>query len=140
MVRPLKMVVLLPFVHLLQHVLVHSCDHQVLCISLISLWSLMSLPDVSPPISNILALPLSLETAAMSCPPSAAHGGVSLQHPLSKIPLFNKPLMSLSLSMSSFFGLEAGQLQDLPAFRVQPNSPAPRHSVNNLETVAKWSE
>ena len=124
MVRPLRTVALLPFVHLLQQDLVHSRDHQILFISLISPWSLMSLPDVSAPISNILALPFSLETAAMSCPPSAAHGGMSLQDPLSKIPLFNKPLMSLSLSLSSFFGLEAGQLQDLPAFRVQPNSPA----------------
>ena len=36
--------------------------------------------------------------------------------------LSNKLLISLLLSLGSFFGLEAGQLQGLQARRVQPNN------------------
>ena len=61
----------------------------------------MSLPAIRTPHKQYITPLLSLETAAMSCPPSAAHGGVSLLDPLSKISLFNKPLMSLALSLSS---------------------------------------
>ena len=39
-----------------------------------------------------------------------------------EIPLSNKPLVSLPLSLGSFFGLEAGQLRGLQAFGVQPNN------------------
>ena len=53
----------------------------------------------------------------MSCLPSAAHGRVSLQDLASdmKDPPSIKPLLPLSLTLGSFFGLEAGQVQGLQA-------------------------
>ena len=53
------------------------------------------------------------------------HDVVSLQDLLlqtCKISLSNKPLVSLSLTLGNFFGLEAGQLKGLQACRVQPNN------------------
>ena len=49
----------------------------------------------------------------MSCPPCTAHSGVSLQDLASDMydPPSIKPLMSLSLTLGSFFSLEAGQEQ-----------------------------
>ena len=49
----------------------------------------------------------------MSCPLSATHSKVWLQDPSCKIPLSNKPWVSLPLSPGSFSGLESGQLQGL---------------------------
>ena len=79
----------------------------------------MNPPDINSPCRWKPPLPWVLKTAAMSCLPSAAHGGVSLPDPLCKIPLSNRSLMSLSLSLGSFFSLEAGQLQGLQTCRVQ---------------------
>lgn len=49
----------------------------------------------TPPINGGLLLPLVVKTSAMSCSPSAAHGGVLLQDPLYEVPLSSKPSMSL---------------------------------------------
>lgn len=54
---------------------------------------------------------------------STTHRSVLIQDTLRKIPLSNKPMMSLLLSLGSFFGLELGQLQGLWARWVQPNNP-----------------
>ena len=60
----------------------------------------------------------------MFCGLPAGCGGVSLQDlllQLCKSPLSNNPLMSLLRSLGCFFGLDAGQLQGLPACGLQPN-------------------
>ena len=60
----------------------------------------------------------------MFCRLPAVCGGVSLQDlllQLCKSPLSNNPLMSLLRSLGCCFGLDAGQLQGLPAFGLQPN-------------------
>lgn len=71
------------------------------------------LMSILPINSSDLLLSQVVKVVAMSFQLSAIHKGVSLQEPLfwtCKMPLSNKPLMSLSLSSSSFFGLEARQL------------------------------
>ena len=62
--------------------------------------------------------------ATMFCPMcSPLHSGVSLQDLASDMsaPPSIKPLMSLSSTLGSFFGLEAGHTQTLEACGVQPN-------------------
>ena len=54
--------------------------------------------------------PQGAKTSALSCPLSATHSKRLLSDPL-----FSKSWMSLSLSLGSIFGLEAGQLQGLQA-------------------------
>ena len=83
------------------------------------------LTSILPINSSGLLLSQVVKVAAMSCQLSAIHRGVSLQEPLfwtCKMPLSNKPLMSLSLSSSSFFGLEARQLHGFQLCRMQPNT------------------
>lgn len=83
-------------------------------------------PDVNSPYKQqYLLLSQVVKVAAMSCQLSATHRGVSLQEPLfwtCKMPLSNKPLMSLSLSSSSFFGLEARSYMAFSSCRMQPNT------------------
>ena len=54
------------------------------------------------PINGSLLLPLVVKTSAMSCSPSAAHGGVLLQDPLYEVPLSSKPSMSLLKKKKGF--------------------------------------
>ena len=62
----------------------------------------MSIPPING--SLLLSCPV-VKTAVMSYPPSATHGGVSLQVPWCKFCLYNKPLMSALLSLGPFFSL-----------------------------------
>ena len=62
------------------------------------------------------------KTAATPCLLSADLGMVSLQDVDKEDSPSIKSLISLSLSLGSFFGLEAEQLQDLQACRVKPET------------------
>lgn len=77
------------------------------------------------PASGTLLLPLGVKIAAVVCLLFARHGEVLLQDHFAAdvydIPS-SKPLMSLSLSLGSFFSLEEWQLQDLQVCGVQPNT------------------
>lgn len=77
------------------------------------------------PASGTLLLPLGVKIAAMVCLLLARHGEVLLQDRVAADVydiLSSKPLMSLSLSLGSFFSLEAWQLQELQVCGVQPNT------------------
>lgn len=50
-----------------------------------------------------------------------------------------KPLMSVSLTLGSFFGPEAGRVQSVQACRVQPHSPASSRAFLQLPFLAPFS-
>ena len=96
----------------------------------------MSEPDVNSPYKWQPTSPLSSDGCC--CVPFAVYSEVLLQDLLlqmCKLPLSNKPKMSLSLFPSSFFGLEAGQLQGLQACGVQPNTALTRVHSAAMETA-----
>ena len=70
---------------------------------------------MSIPLTGNLPLPQEASTAAVSCLPPDTRSVVLLQDLLltCKPPLPVKPQMSLSLTLGSFFGLGAGQVQAL---------------------------
>ena len=95
----------------------------------------MSQPDVNSPTNGSLLLPWVVKIAAMPCLLPAIHrGGVALGPVYCRCvrALSNKPPTSLSLSLGSSFGLEAGQAQGVQACGVQPNT-------CQLGIVSLWS-
>ena len=82
-----------------------------------------------PPITGSLPIPPRVKNAATAaaafCLPSSVYSGMSLQDHFASdvkdLPSI-KPLMSLSLTLGSFFSPEAEQAQGLQAWEVQPNS------------------
>ena len=86
-------------------------------------WQLMSQPDFSFPCNCNLSLPW--EQRLLPCPACrlphmvGCHSRPCLRH--GRSPSF-KALMSLSLTLGSFFSLETGQVLGLKACGVQPNT------------------
>ena len=83
--------------------------------------------------------PIASNLPTTSCPPSAMHGGVSLQDPTSDTedPPSITPSLSLPLTPGSFLGLEARQVQGLQACRVKFPTPVKwnRSSVSRSEVT-----
>ena len=137
MVRPLKLVVLLPSVNSLPNMCLLQLFIGLKGVVRASVgfpgnwWAnLMS----NSPISGNLPHPLGVKTAALSCRPSA-HDGVWLQNLVSDVKDLPsiKPLMARLPTPISFFGLEAGWVQGLLACRVQPNNSTQEEPKGNDE-------